>query len=441
MAQNAYADLRETPRAPGFDSTLAFLAEGYQFVSRRCERLDSDIFTTRIMLRKVVCMRGAAAAEMFYGHGHFTRNGAMPQTVLRLLQDKGSVQLLDAAPHRHRKAMFLSMLLPPAELERMRVLFRREWLLALEAWQRRGEVVLFDAVNLVLTRAASAWVGIPPGAKSPETLCSELSAMIENAGRFGPRNWRALFLRRRTERFVRSLVERVRRGEMEIPEGTPLRVVCDHREAGDAPIDVDSATVEIINLIRPIVAIGRYVMFAAMALHTHPEWRERFRQGEEETIEPFCEEVRRLYPFFPVIGGRAIHDFEWRGHAFRKNDWVLLDLHGTNHDPRRFPDPGSFEPGRPIGWQAQGFDFIPQGGGEAAITHRCPGEAMTVELMKEAVRLLTRAMSYRVPPQDLEIDLARIPARPARGFLIFDIRAIDPESLGRRRGDPAPMPR
>ncbi|HWK63984.1 MAG TPA: cytochrome P450 [Rhizobiaceae bacterium] len=427
MAETAYSDVRKTPRAPGFDSTLAFLSEGYDFVSRRCRRLGSDVFTTRIMLRKVVCVRGAAAAEMFYGHGHFTRKGAMPQTVLRLLQDKGSVQLLDGRRHRHRKAMFLAMLLPPAELERMRTLFRREWLLALEAWEHRGDIVLFDAVNLILTRAACAWVGIPPGERNPDTLWPELSAMIENAGSFGPGNWRALFLRRRTERFIRSLVERVQRGEMEIPEGTPLRVVCEHKEEGNIPIDPDSATVEIINLIRPIVAIGRFVMFAAMALHTHPEWQERFRRGEDETIEPFCEEVRRLYPFFPIIGGRAIHDFEWHGHAFRKNDWVLLDLHGTNHDPRRFPDPDSFEPGRPIGWQAQGFDFIPQGGGEAAITHRCPGEAMTVEVMKEAVRLLTRAMSYRVPSQDLEIDLSRMPARPASGFVISDIQAIGPE--------------
>lgn len=426
MADTTYADLRETPRAPGFDSTLAFLAEGYDFVSRRCERLGSDIFTTRIMLREVVCIRGAAAAEMFYGHGHFTRKGAMPQTVLRLLQDKGSVQLLDDGPHRHRKAMFLSMLLPPTEIERMRTLFRREWLLALPEWERRGDVVLFDAVNLVLTRAACAWVGIPPGEKRPDTLCSELSAMIENAGRFGPRNWRALFLRRRTERFIRSLVERVQAGQMNIPEGMPLRIVCEHREEGGVPIDPDSANVELINLLRPIVAIGRFVMFAAMALYGHSEWHERFRRGEDETIESFCEEVRRLYPFFPVIGGRSLHDFEWRGHVFRKNDWVLLDLHGTNHDPRRFPDPDSFQPGRAIGWQAQGFDSIPQGGGEAAITHRCPGEAMTVEVMKEAVRLLTRAMSYRVPSQDLDIDLSRMPARPVSGFAISDVRAVRP---------------
>ena len=65
------------------DSTLAFLRDGYLFVSKRCDRLDSDLFSTRLMLRRAVCMRGAVAAELFYGSDHFTRVGAMPVTVAR----------------------------------------------------------------------------------------------------------------------------------------------------------------------------------------------------------------------------------------------------------------------------------------------------------------------------------------------------------------------
>ncbi|MER8545794.1 hypothetical protein [Mesorhizobium sp. M0684] len=93
------------PRA-AFDSTLALLREGYDFISARCRRMNTDIFATRLMLRPAICVRGAEAAEMFYGGDHFTRIGAMPQTTLRLLQDKGSVQALDGAAHRHRKARF-----------------------------------------------------------------------------------------------------------------------------------------------------------------------------------------------------------------------------------------------------------------------------------------------------------------------------------------------
>jgi fatty-acid peroxygenase len=246
--------------------------------------------------------------------------------------------------------------------------------------------------------------------------------MLENTGRFGPRNWRALLLRRRTEQFVRSLVNRVRAGRLKPPETAPLRIVAGHREENGKLLDADSAAVEIINLLRPIVAVGRYVMFAAMSLARHPEWRARFAVGDESSLEPFAEEVRRLYPFFPIIGGLAREAFTWQGYSFRKGDWVLLDLYGTNHDAGRFPSPNKFSPGRDISWKTQGFDFIPHGGGNAAVSHRCPGEAITLELMKEAIRLLSRDMSYEVPEQDLTLDLSHIPVKPKGGLRIGRVR-------------------
>jgi fatty-acid peroxygenase len=198
--------------------------------------------------------------------------------------------------------------------------------------------------------------------------------------------------------------------------------VAEHRDGSGKLLGADSAAVEIINLLRPIVAVGRYVIFAAMALARHPEWRARFAAGDESSLEPFAEEVRRLYPFFPIIGGLARETFTWRGYSFRKGDWVLLDLYGTNHDARRFPSPDQFLPGRDISWKAQGFDFIPHGGGNAAVSHRCPGETITVELMKEAIRLLSRDMSYEVPEQDLALDLSQIPAKPKAGLKMTRVR-------------------
>lgn len=45
-------------RALKTDSTLALLSEGYAFVPRRCERYGSDVFETRLMLTRAVCMMG-----------------------------------------------------------------------------------------------------------------------------------------------------------------------------------------------------------------------------------------------------------------------------------------------------------------------------------------------------------------------------------------------
>jgi fatty-acid peroxygenase len=55
-------------------------------------------------------------------------------------------------------------------------------------------------------------------------------------------------------------------------------------------------------------------------------------------------------------------------------------------------------------------------------THRCPGEPATIDLMKAAVLLLATSMDYDVPPQDLRIDLARMPARPESGFVMSGVR-------------------
>jgi fatty-acid peroxygenase len=100
---------------------------------------------------------------------------------------------------------------------------------------------------------------------------------------------------------------------------------------------------------------------------------------------------------------------------------VLLDIYGTNHDPHIWGDPEAFRPERFRGWDGNPFTLIPQGGGDHAESHRCAGEWATVELMKTGVQALCRMMRYDVPPQDLRVPLARIPARPVSGFVIRDV--------------------
>jgi fatty-acid peroxygenase len=179
-----------------------------------------------------------------------------------------------------------------------------------------------------------------------------------------------------------------------------------------------------LNVLRPTVAVGRFIVFAAHALHENPQWAEHFAAGDEEDLEGFVQEVRRYYPFFPVIGGRVRHPFIWRGHAFKTNDWVLLDLYGTDHDQGVWRQPHEFRPERFRAWQGDPNSLIPQGGGPYDTGHRCPGEGITIALMTQAVRMLTLEMSYSVPPQDLAIRLDRMPALPNGGFVVANIRQI-----------------
>lgn len=100
------------PRDKALDITAALLSEGYAFISNRCEQYESDVFQTRLTLRTAICMRGQGAAELVYDAARFTRKRAPPKPTLWLLLDKGSVSLLDDAAHRHRKAMFMSLMSP-----------------------------------------------------------------------------------------------------------------------------------------------------------------------------------------------------------------------------------------------------------------------------------------------------------------------------------------
>ena len=50
------------PSAKGIDSTLALLRNPYEFIPDTCRDLEGDLFETRILFQKTICMTGAAAA-------------------------------------------------------------------------------------------------------------------------------------------------------------------------------------------------------------------------------------------------------------------------------------------------------------------------------------------------------------------------------------------
>lgn len=421
--------MRTIPRDTGLDHTLALAREGYNFISNRCERLSTDIFETRLLLRRAICMRGAATAQIFYAGDRFTRVGAMPVSVLKLLQDYGSVQLLDGAPHRQRKRMFLSIGSPP-EAARLASFFAHEWNRRLERWDGADRVVLFDELRPMLTRAVAAWAGVPLDKAEVEPRTREFSEMIEGTGSVGPRNWRALWLRERSERWARDIIKKVRSGDIHASRDCPVGIIAAHRDLDGKEPDVKTAAVELLSVQRAVVAAARFIVFAAKTLHEYPEAGRRIATADGEYLDHFVQEVRRLSPFFPFIGGRVRRPFEWRGYAFPKGRWVIFDLCGTNRDPRSWQDPAAFRPER-FADAPNAFEFVPQGAGDASATHRCPGEELTVRLMKTAVRLLLDRTRYVVPDQDLSVNLSRFPALPRSGFVI---------SRPRRRADPTDVP-
>lgn len=416
-ASLATAQRPSLPRARGLDSSLALLREGYAFIPNRCRALGTDLFATRLMLRPVVCMTGSEAAARFYDGHRFTRRHALPAMSFALIQDQGSVMVMDGPAHRRRKAMFLGLVGPPA-LARLAEVAVRHWRDAAERWSRADRVVLLDEAHRLLTAAICEWVGLPLEPAEVAARAAEFAAMIDGTGAVGPRNWRGHLYRARTERWARGVIRAIRAGRRDVPEGA-ARAIAGHRDLDGAPLDETVAAVELINVLRPTVANARYVVFAAMALRAAPELRATL--ADVGARRRFALELRRFYPFIPFIGGRVLEPFGFRGHDFRAGDWVLMDLYGTNRDPRLWPEPKRFDPERFRGAAPGAFALVSHGGGSAEDGHRCPGEGISQILLEVLAGELAR-LAYRVPDQDLALDLAHIPARPRSGFVIRAVR-------------------
>jgi fatty-acid peroxygenase len=408
----------KVPRDSSFDASVAFVREGYPFIRNRARRYGTDIFRTRLMLRPVICVTGPEAADMFYTRDRFTRKGAMPWIALTLLQDNGSVQMLDGREHTRRKQLFLTLTASQDQIERLVKLMREAWRSRIHEWQRRGRVTLFPEIEQILCQSVCDWAGVPLEEAETSRKTSWFSAMIEGSGSIGLRHWRGQHLRRKAEDWIACLIRRFRSGRLPVSERSALAMIALHRDIDGDYLTEDVAAVELLNILRPVVASARFILFAAVSLHQYPAAAAALRSGRELELENFTQEVRRLCPFFPCIGGRVLSAFEWRGHMFEEGDWVALDIFGTNRDPRGWQSPDAFDPSR-FGHDWDGSSaFIPQGGGGYLDGHRCPGERLAIELTKTALSLLTREMKYNVPSQDLTVNLSRIPAIPKSRLVI-----------------------
>jgi len=401
---------------PRFDDSLRLLAKGYAWMPDRRRETGRQTVSTRLMGMPAVGLEGPDAARFFYDEDHVLRKGALPEPVLGTLFGKGAVHTLDGEFHRVRKAMFVGLLMGDG-IDALVKQVTAEWTAAVPRWTKRDHIVLFDESARVLTAGVCRWAGVPLPDDLVEPVARDLLAMVDGFASAGPRHWRARRARGRRQRWLAGLVEEVRSGDRTVPEGCALAVVSAHRDADGQLLTPEVAAVELLNIIRPTVAIAWFLTFSGEALLRWPANRSRLAGGEPAYAEAFADEVRRFYPFAPFVGGKTPRAVEFDGHPIPKGAMMLLDLYGQNHDPALWEDPYAFRPERFLDRNIGPFDFIPQGGGDPRTGHRCPGEQIVVALLA-ALTVELAQLQFDVPEQDLDISLRRIPARPADGVLL-----------------------
>lgn len=410
---------RKIPSDCFVDSTYSLMKDPYRYIGRRCRELRSDVFQTRLLLQRTICFKGHEAAKLFYQPEYFERNRAAPGRSVKTLFGKNGVQLLDGEAHRHRKLMLLNVL-RPERAERLTALIGDNLLKQAGEWEQQNTVCLYNEFKHILCDSACNWAGVPVPVSELEFRTRLFSSLYENAGSLGPRYWNALTARKIATRWAITQIKKNRGKTSE----SAVSILANHTDKNGELLTLHAAATELLNLIHPIIAVSVYVTFSALALHSYPWCRIKLRGCSREFTEAFVEEVRRFYPVFPFIAARTTRDFVWKELKFPAKTRVLLDLHGTNHDPNIWSKADVFDPSRFLNCELSMFELIPQGGGDPLTSHRCPGELITSDLMKLAINFLMNGIVYNVPDQNLLVNYRKLPALPESKFMIKNVRLI-----------------
>ncbi|NHM32132.1 cytochrome P450 [Bacillus sp. C11] len=202
-------------------------------------------------------------------------------------------------------------------------------------------VVLFEESKEILCRIACHWAVVPLKGFEVNERAEEFHDMVDVFGAVGPRHWKGRRARTKTEDWIIGVIEDVRNGELQADAGSALHKMAFYKEPAGSQLDSKIAAVELITVLRPIVAIATLITFSALALHNYPEYKGKLQSGGNELKEIFAQEVRRFYPIGPFVGARARKDFEWHNAEFKEGMLVLLDMYGTSHHSRLWDNPFS----------------------------------------------------------------------------------------------------
>jgi fatty-acid peroxygenase len=402
--------------------TVRLLRDRYRAVGRlRAEAGGPDWFGARMLGRRAVVVRGEAGARAFYDSALVSRRGAMPAPIRLVLFGPGAVHGLDGERHARRKQLLLDVVSAEA-VDRLSGLVGRRLDEAVARWTARGSVTLFDELVEVYGGAVVEWAGTGTTGARARTVSRDLARIVDGFGVGGSAYPRAVLARARAQRWALEIVRDARSGVTRAPAGSAVATLA-AAPAGELP-DLVAAT-ELLNVVRPTVAVAYFGAYAAQALARRPDWRPELAAGSPAHLRAFEHEVRRFYPFVPVLPGRLRRGWTWQGRRLPRRSWLVLDVLGTNRDPGLWEDPEEFRPERFLGREPTAYDYVPHGGGDPATGHRCPGEPIAVGILEQTLQRLA-GLDFELGPPGREVALGRVPSLPADRVRLTGVRPASP---------------
>ncbi|MBU5360267.1 cytochrome P450 [Enterococcus raffinosus] len=400
------------------------LDEGYLLLSELRKEANAPVVKARLLNKEVIAIYGKEAAKKFYDPQNFKREGAMPKIVLKTLFGENGVQTLDGQAHEHRKTIFMDLMTPKRMEEYHRILDKN---LTQKLDQQQGEFELFDLAKDVLFRSICEWAGIDLSQfskKEVDQLAEYQISMISSAVTNPATHIKGIDNRKKSEKWAQSLIENARTNPVAGKDDVALyafaKATDDHGEL--LPIDV--AAVELLNVIRPTVALTVWIALMGHALFSRPDIYQRLHTEFDQLQDSFIQELRRYYPFFPMLPAFAKQDVEVDGYLIPKDSWVVLDLYGTNHDDRMIETPEVFRISRYLGKEKhisydEEYEMIAQGGGKFEAMHRCAGEWITLHTLRVFSDQLVNKYQFSIPEQDWSIPMNQFPTYPKSKALLI----------------------
>lgn len=390
---------------------------GYEVLGELRQKANAPVVKAHFLNQEVFAVYGAAAAKNFYKAENFKRSNAMPSPILKTLQGQSGVQTLDGKEHYKRKEIFMD-LMTPDRMDDYRQLLTENLKSALD--QQHGTFELYSLTKNVLFRTICSWSGIDLeqfSDKKIEQLADDQVAMFEGTVNSASDHIKGLSGRKDAEKWAQELIKEARRHPQLTDESLALYAFADARDTHSDRLPLETAAVDLLNIIRPTVAITVWIALMGHALFSREDIYRKLAEDFSQLQDSFIEELRRYYPFFPMVPAISKKEVEIDGYRIPQDSWVVLDLYGTNHDSRSFKDADDFKVDRFVGRTKQisydeEYEMIAQGGGDFRTMHRCAGEWITLHTLRVFSQQLVNDYRFSVPEQDWTVPMNQFPTYP-----------------------------